>query len=63
MPWLLAVIGLLAYQAFALATGRRTLSRMAIEASRVWPLLPFVAGLVVGGLGVHFWWPWPGICP
>ena len=60
MPWLLAVALLLGYEAFALWTGRRLLSHMVVYASRRWPPLPFVVGLVVGGLAVHFWWPF---CP
>jgi hypothetical protein len=57
MPWLLAVAFLLLYEMIALATGRRTLSRMVWNATRAWPPLPFVAGIAVGGLAVHFWWP------
>lgn len=35
-----------------------TLSRYVWEASREWPLLVFLLGQLVGGLGVHFWWHW-----
>lgn len=38
----------------------KTLSRYTWEASKAWPPLPFILGLIVGGLAVHFWWPW---CP
>lgn len=40
--------------------GGKTLSRFVWEVSKAWPPLPFVLGLLVGGLAVHFWWPW---CP
>ena len=60
MPWLIAVGFLLAYEGYALATGKRTLSRMMYDASKAWPLLPYVWGVVTGGLAVHFWWNW---CP
>lgn len=57
MPWVLAVLFLLLYEAIALTVGRPTLSRMVWNATKAWPPLPFVAGVVVGGLAVHFWWP------
>jgi hypothetical protein len=60
VPWLVAVAFLLVYEAWALRTGRRTLSRMVWNATVAWPLVPFVAGVVCGGLAVHFWWHW---CP
>lgn len=60
MPWLIAAAFLLLYEAWALRSGRRTLSRMMWEATRAWPLLPWLVGVVCGGLAVHFWWPW---CP
>ncbi len=61
LGWLL--LALLAFgvlETWALRTGRLTLSRVTWEASRAWPPLPFVIGLVAGGLAVHFWWHW---CP
>jgi len=60
MPWLMAVVFLVAYEVWALATGRRTLSRMIYDANTAWPLLSTLVGLVVGGLLVHFFWHY---CP
>ncbi len=38
--------------------GGITLSRYVWEASKAWPPLVFLLGMIVGGLVVHFWWPW-----
>lgn len=51
-------IVLLALEAFALLTGRLTLSRFVFEISEAWPLFVFLCGFVTGGLAVHFWWYW-----
>ena len=56
MPWLIAITFLLAYEWYALTYGKPTLSRMVWRGSKAWPLLPFLVGLVIGGLAVHFWW-------
>jgi hypothetical protein len=48
------------FEGYALATGRKTLSRFTWNLTKAWPPLPFVCGLVAGGLAVHFWWHW---CP
>lgn len=60
MPWLLAVLGLLLYEGVALATGRRTLSRMMRDVFTAWPFFGVLVGLCSGGLLVHFFWAW---CP
>lgn len=60
MPWLIAIGFLLAYEMYALKTGRKTLSRMVYEANAAWPLVSTLVGFVVGGLLVHFFWQW---CP
>lgn len=60
MPWLLAVAGLLAYEAWALATCRPTLSRMMRRTFEEWPFFGVLVGFVCGGLLVHFFWPY---CP
>jgi threonine/homoserine/homoserine lactone efflux protein len=60
LAWILAAMLLLAYEFFALATGRKTLSRQMWEWSQAWPLLPWLVGVVMGGLAVHFFWHW---CP
>ncbi len=59
--WILALITSFAvFEYVALTTGRTTLSRWVWNASKAWPPLVFVAGLIAGGLAVHFWWHW---CP
>lgn len=59
--WLLAIIvSFAALEGYALARGKLTLSRYTWRASLAWGPLPFVLGLIVGGLSVHFWWHW---CP
>ena len=51
---------LLAYETVALATERRTLSRMMYDWNNRWPFFSTLVGLVVGGLLVHFFWQY---CP
>ncbi len=48
-------------EGIALYTGTPTLSRAVWDASVAFPLLPFIAGMLCGGLGVHFWWPNQGL--
>lgn len=55
---ILIVVVLLGLEAFALLTGRTTLSRFVWEISEAWPLFIFLAGFACGGLAVHFWWHW-----
>jgi len=43
-------------ESLALYRGRPTLSRSVWTWSKNFPLLPFLAGLLAGGLAVHFWW-------
>lgn len=45
-----------AMEGWALTHGRATLSRSVWTWSKNFPLLPFLAGLLAGGLAVHFWW-------
>lgn len=56
MPWILAAMFLLAYEAYALRTGHKTLSRMMWEATKRWPFLGVLVGLVVGALMTHLFW-------
>lgn len=59
--WLLVIIvsfGLL--EAYAFRHNKMTLSRYIYGCSKAWPVLPFVLGLIVGGLAVHLFWQW---CP
>lgn len=52
--WLVAVLGLVVYELFALLTKRTTLSRAIWTADRgqYGPLLPFAVGILCG----HFFW-------
>jgi hypothetical protein len=47
---------------WAISAGRKTFSRYVWDFSREWPPVIFLAGLVVGGLAIHFWWICQG-CP
>ena len=48
-------------EGYAIHTGGTTLSAYVWHLSKGWPPLPFVAGLVAGGLAVHFWWTNQGL--
>lgn len=52
-----AVIALLSYEGWALATRHTTISEYVWRLNRVWPPIVFLAGLVIGGLAAHFTWP------
>lgn len=55
--WLLCILatfGLM--EGLALHGGTVTLSQTVWDASSAFPLLPFLAGLLCGGLATHFWW-------
>jgi hypothetical protein len=54
------VVSFAVFESYALANGKMTLSRATWDLTKAWPPLPFAAGLLVGGLAVHFWWNW---CP
>lgn len=60
--WTIFIVGFVVIfaiiEGWAIATGGTTLSRYTWELSKSWPLMPFVLGLVSGGLAVHFWWHW-----
>ena len=46
------------FEAWALATKGLTLSMFTWHISESWPPIIFVAGMMAGGLAVHFWWHW-----
>jgi hypothetical protein len=52
--WVIAITVLLAYEVFALGTGRPTLSRFVwtVQRGQYGPLVPFLAGMLCG----HFFW-------
>lgn len=57
--WLLVPVlcGFAVLEGYALANGKPTLSECVWLATKTWPPLPFVVGVIVGGLAAHFWWP------
>ena len=55
--WMMLFAG---FESFAIMTGRETLSVYVRNVSAAWGPLPFLMGLVVGGLAVHFWWTGQG---
>lgn len=58
VAWFLFVlISFALLEAFAIKTRRATLSASVWRLSKAWPPFPFVMGVVVGGLAIHFWWP------
>lgn len=54
--WGLALLLLLAYEGFALATGRMTLSRWMRNTQIRWDFFGPLVGFITGGLLVHFFW-------
>lgn len=50
------------FEAIALSTNRTTLSRYVWNLTAAWPPFGWVAGVVTGGLAVHFFWTCQG-CP
>lgn len=57
--WLLALIASFAlFEGAALYSHGLTLSSYVWGLTEAWPPLPYVAGMVSGGLAVHFWWHW-----
>lgn len=61
--WLLVVIvTFAAFETYALQTNRTTLSRFVWNATKAWPPLPFIVGLIIGFVCAHFWWGGSLIC-
>jgi hypothetical protein len=56
--WLFGLVPLsfAAAEAYAIMHGRATLSQYVWKLSKVFPLFPWLAGVLTGGLAVHFWW-------
>lgn len=50
------IIGLLIWEGFLLVKGKETVSRSVYEASKLYPILPFMLGLVIGVFAGHFFW-------
>lgn len=47
-------------EAYAIFHKKPTLSRTVWNISKAWPPLGWVAGILVGFLGAHFFWPGQG---
>lgn len=61
--WVIAIaVSFGCFEAYALKTNKQTLSRTVWNATAAWPPLGVVFGILVGGLGIHFFWPCEG-CP
>jgi hypothetical protein len=61
LAWILAVIVSFAiFEAYALKTGKKTLSECVWLLFKAWPPIAVVFGMVFGGLAVHFFWVGPG---
>lgn len=56
--WLFGTVlmGFVGGEAYALWKGKTTLSRYVWTISKNFPLFPWIAGVLTGGLAVHFWW-------
>ena len=55
--WIAAIVLTFAgLEAYAILSGKPTLSEVAAAAGAAWPPLLVVYGIVFGGLAVHFWW-------
>lgn len=55
--WFIAIVVTFAlFEGYALTHNKKTLSRVIWDLTKGWPPLPFIFGLVVGGLAVHFFW-------
>jgi hypothetical protein len=57
LPWIaflvLTATIFVVLEIWAIATGGTTLSQYIWDLSKVWPLLPFVLGALVGAVAVH----------
>jgi hypothetical protein len=47
------VLIILVVESYALATGKKTLSRFIYDIAIGWPVMPFAIGMLCG----HFFWP------
>lgn len=56
--WLSIVVSFAIIEGLAIEYNGVTLSRTVWDLTLAWPPIPFVFGVVVGGLAVHFWWHW-----
>lgn len=55
--WLLAIVVTFAIgETYALKCNKTTLSRHVWNASKAFPLLPCLVGIVIGVVIGHFWW-------
>ena len=60
--FVLFLLGFIGGEAYALYTGKTTLSRYVWTLSKAWPPLPWIVGLITGFVAAHFWWGGALIC-
>ena len=61
--WLIVlVLSFAAFEFYALYTNRTSLSRYVWNMTQAWPPFGWVAGVITGGLAMHFFWVCQG-CP
>jgi hypothetical protein len=61
--WLaIIVVSFIAFEGYALANGKTTLSRYTWDLTKAWPPLPLIVGLLIGFVTCHFWWGGSLIC-
>lgn len=58
----LSTVALLVYDLIAYSRGgnEATLSKVILDTSRDWPIIPLLVGLIFGLLSGHFFWPQQG---
>lgn len=55
--WLVFIVASFALmESYSLHDNTSTLSRFVWNVSAGFPLFPWIAGVITGGLAVHFWW-------
>lgn len=60
--WLLCLIASFAVlEGYALYSNGLTLSRFTWIVTKDWPLMPWLCGVLAGGLAVHFFWTNQGL--
>ena len=54
--FILFLLGFIGGEAYALYSGKQTLSRYVWTLSKAWPPLPLVVGVIAGFVFCHLWW-------
>lgn len=64
LPWIWPlvllswIVSFAFFEIVALRYGGLTLSMFTWQLSEKWPPIIWLAGVLAGGLAVHFWWHW-----